>query len=75
MPIPDGGDAHVPLVLEHEIVSLPSASVLAAVRHETRNSRRPLEASPYWRILSSRTMTLVSLALVNGLSPRLAYTP
>ena len=76
LPIPDGGDAHVPLVLEHEIVSLPSASVLAAVRHETRN-RPPAAGSVAVtrRILSSRTMTLVSLALLNGLSPRLAYTP
>ncbi len=36
----DGGDRSQPLVVEHEIVNLPSASVLALVRRETA-SREP----------------------------------
>lgn len=35
LPIPRGAAAPVPLLAEHEIVSLPSASVLAVLRRET----------------------------------------
>lgn len=37
---PDDADAPVPLILDHEIISLPSASVLALIRSEMRQ-RQP----------------------------------
>jgi CHAT domain-containing protein/Tfp pilus assembly protein PilF len=42
LPSPNGapGDSATPLIVRHEIVSLPSASVLAVLRHETAN-RKP----------------------------------
>jgi CHAT domain-containing protein/predicted negative regulator of RcsB-dependent stress response len=40
LPVPGGGREPVPMMVEHEIVSLPSASVLAILRRETRD-RRP----------------------------------
>ena len=42
LPVPGTKNHRVPLVLEHEVVSLPSASVLAILRKETR-SRTPAE--------------------------------
>ena len=35
LPVPRRGTAPVPMLAEHEIVSLPSASVLAVLRRET----------------------------------------
>jgi CHAT domain-containing protein/tetratricopeptide (TPR) repeat protein len=40
LPVPGGIDSRVPMVTEHEIVGLPSASVLAALRNETKH-RKP----------------------------------
>ena len=37
LPAPGRGTPAVPLLVEHEIVNLPSASVLAVLRRETRN--------------------------------------
>ena len=36
LPVPGGRSEPVPMVVEHEIVGLPSASVLAVLRRETR---------------------------------------
>jgi CHAT domain-containing protein/predicted negative regulator of RcsB-dependent stress response len=44
LPIPGRKDATVPMVVEHEIVSLPSASVLALLRQETGSRRPPARA-------------------------------
>jgi CHAT domain-containing protein/predicted negative regulator of RcsB-dependent stress response len=41
LPVPGGRDEPVPMVVEHEIVSLPSASVLAVLRRETAGRRQP----------------------------------
>jgi CHAT domain-containing protein/tetratricopeptide (TPR) repeat protein len=41
LPVPGGRDGRVPMVVEHEIVSLPSASVLAVLRRETRGRKPP----------------------------------
>jgi CHAT domain-containing protein len=43
LPVP-GRDDRVPMFVEHEIVSLPSASVLALLRRETRNRQVPDKA-------------------------------
>jgi CHAT domain-containing protein len=43
-PVPGGGNEPVPMVVEHEIVSLPSASVLAVLRRETRGRKPPGKA-------------------------------
>jgi CHAT domain-containing protein len=37
LPAPGGSHARIPMVVDHEIVGLPSASVLAALRDETRH--------------------------------------
>ncbi|HXW07458.1 MAG TPA: CHAT domain-containing protein [Vicinamibacterales bacterium] len=37
LPLPGSGAVRMPMITEHEIVSLPSASVLAALRNETRD--------------------------------------
>lgn len=44
LPIPGRRDERVPMVVEHEIVSLPSASVLAVLRRETGSRRPPAKA-------------------------------
>jgi CHAT domain-containing protein len=44
LPIPGHGEAKLPMVVEHEIVSLPSASVLAVLRQETGNRQPPTKA-------------------------------
>ena len=44
LPIPGRTEANVPMVVEHEIVSLPSASVLALLRQETGSRRPPARA-------------------------------
>ena len=41
LPVPGARDGPVPMVVEHEIVSLPSASVLAVLRRETRGREPP----------------------------------
>jgi CHAT domain-containing protein len=41
LPVPGRSGEPVPMVAEHEIVSLPSASVLAVLRRETRNRTPP----------------------------------
>jgi CHAT domain-containing protein len=41
LPEPGGGAEAVPLVVEHEVVSLPSASALALLRQETRGRTPP----------------------------------
>jgi CHAT domain-containing protein len=41
LPVPGTGEAPVPLALEHEIVSLPSASTLAVLRRETAGRPTP----------------------------------
>ena len=40
LPVPGGSHPRLPMLVDHEIVSLPSASVLAVLRNETRN-RKP----------------------------------
>ena len=44
LPIPGRQEANVPMVVEHEIVSLPSASVLAVLRRETGSRQPPSKA-------------------------------
>jgi CHAT domain-containing protein len=44
LPVPGGGNEPVPMVVEHEIVSLPSASVLAVLRRETKGRTPPGKA-------------------------------
>lgn len=44
LPVPGRRDDPVPLIAEHEIVSLPSASVLAVLRRETRHRLSPDKA-------------------------------
>jgi CHAT domain-containing protein/tetratricopeptide (TPR) repeat protein len=44
LPVPGSRDRPVPMVVEHEVVSLPSASVLAALRRETRGRKPPGKA-------------------------------
>ena len=44
LPVPGGQPEPVPMVVEHEIVSLPSASVLALLRRETRGRTPPRKA-------------------------------
>lgn len=41
LPVPGRSGEPVPLIVEHEIVSLPSASVLAVLRRETRDREPP----------------------------------
>jgi len=41
LPVPGRSGEPVPMVVEHEIVSLPSASVLAVLRRETRDRTPP----------------------------------
>jgi hypothetical protein len=41
LPVPGRSGAPVPMVVEHEIASLPSASVLAVLRRETRGREPP----------------------------------
>jgi CHAT domain-containing protein/tetratricopeptide (TPR) repeat protein len=41
LPIPGKADHPVPMLVEHEIVSLPSASVLAVLRRQTKNRSVP----------------------------------
>lgn len=41
LPVPGGRDEPVPMVVEHEIISLPSASVLAMLRRETQRRTPP----------------------------------
>lgn len=41
LPVPGNRDSRVPLVVEHEIVNLPSASVLAALRLEMAGRKLP----------------------------------
>jgi len=41
LPVPGSRDSRVPLVVEHEIVNLPSASVLAALRLEMAGGKLP----------------------------------
>jgi len=52
---------HAPLVAQHEIVNLPSASVLAALRNDTAN-RRP----------ASRTVAVLADPVFSANDPRLA---
>ena len=44
LPIPGGRGEPVPMVVEHEIVSLPSASVLAVLRQEMKGRQPPTGA-------------------------------
>jgi CHAT domain-containing protein len=44
LPVPGAGSEPVPMVVEHEIVSLPSASILAVLRRETRGRKPPAKA-------------------------------
>ena len=44
LPIPGGGSEPVPMLVEHEIVNLPSASVLAVLRRETAGRALPPKA-------------------------------
>ena len=44
LPIPGGLGEPVPMVVEHEIVNLPSASVLAVLRQETKGRKPPAGA-------------------------------
>jgi CHAT domain-containing protein/tetratricopeptide (TPR) repeat protein len=44
LPVPGGGNEPVPMFVEHEIVSLPSASVLAVLRRETKDRKPPGKA-------------------------------
>jgi CHAT domain-containing protein len=44
LPAPGAGSAPVPMVVEHEIVSLPSASVLALLRREAKARTPPVKA-------------------------------
>jgi CHAT domain-containing protein len=44
LPVPGGRGEPVPMVVEHEIVSLPSASVLAVLRRETKGRKPPGKA-------------------------------
>jgi CHAT domain-containing protein len=44
LPVPGTGDHPVPMLVEHEIVSLPSASVLAVLRRETKGTKPPSKA-------------------------------
>ena len=44
LPVPGGRGEPVPMVVEHEIVSLPSASVLALLRREARGRIAPPKA-------------------------------
>ena len=41
LPLPHGGDEFVPMIVEHEIVNLPSVSALAILRQETRGRQIP----------------------------------
>jgi CHAT domain-containing protein len=41
LPMPGGRDQPVPLLVEHEVVSLPSASVLAVLRRESKARKPP----------------------------------
>jgi CHAT domain-containing protein len=41
LPIPGIRDQPIPMVVEHEIVNLPSASVLAVLRRETKGRKAP----------------------------------
>ncbi len=44
LPVPGVRDAIVPMLVEHEIVNLPSASVLAVLRRESAARARPTKA-------------------------------
>ena len=44
LPIPGGPGEPVPMVVDHEVVSLPSASVLAVLRQETKGRKPPAGA-------------------------------
>jgi len=79
LPIPGRGRP-TPLVVEHEVVNLPSASVLAAVRREARD-RRPLEkavavlADPVFERDDPRLPTSTGIAGAAGTTePRSAAT-
>jgi hypothetical protein len=43
-PTPQGEQGIVPLMVEHEIVSLPSASVMAVLRRENQRRTAPAKA-------------------------------
>ena len=54
LPVPRRRDKPVPMVVEHEIVNLPSASVLAVLRRRRQVRSRQPEPSRCWPIPCSR---------------------
>lgn len=62
LPVPGAGEAAVPLMVEHEIVSLPSASVLAVLRRETAR-----------RALPTRAVAVLADPVFEADDPRLAH--
>jgi hypothetical protein len=54
---PGAGHEPVPLIVEHEVVSLPSASSLAALRRDVPDGRRPRRRWPCSRIPCSAPTT------------------
>jgi CHAT domain-containing protein len=71
LPVPGKGDGGtlgrgdaVPLMVEHEIVYLPSASVLAVLRDETRNRRA-----------ASRAVAVIADPVFEADDPRVAVKP
>jgi CHAT domain-containing protein len=44
LPLPDGSAEPVPLIVEHEVVSLPSASMIAVLRREAAGRAPPAKA-------------------------------
>jgi CHAT domain-containing protein len=44
LPVPGSGGPPVPMVVDHEVVSLPSASVLGFLRRETKDRKPPVGA-------------------------------
>jgi CHAT domain-containing protein len=59
-----GGDLAVPLMVEHEIAYLPSASVLAVLRDETRNRRA-----------ASRAVAVIADPVFEADDPRVVVKP
>jgi CHAT domain-containing protein/predicted negative regulator of RcsB-dependent stress response len=80
LPVPGGRDEPVPMVVEHEIVSLPSASVLAVLRRETAGRKEPAKtvavlADPVFEPDDPRLPAPLGAAGRPGNpAPRLAYS-
>ncbi|HEU0252583.1 MAG TPA: CHAT domain-containing protein [Pyrinomonadaceae bacterium] len=72
LPVPRVQDGLVPLIVEHEVVSLPSASVLALIRDEVRG-RSPapksiaILADPVFDKYDERIMKRATLKEFNGI--------